>query len=483
MGQSQSRKPQEVHIESLEQRWEHRCYNRTNTVSLQLQDVETYIEKGEPIHELLQKLSFADRKAVIQEYLWMYDRTLIDDDELCKKASLKIFKDNVQEDVLETIQSLIQKDEWMRKMHTEADFYKIDVNPYDIRKLMEMHHYTLRSLSLPHQELMGTKQGMKEIAKFLHDPDSVLETLNLENCFLDEEAIIILAEALRHNHSLRHLDLSGTDFAHKGASVFSDALAENTALQRLTIGETSNIALLVDGVYRNSSLRELDIWGCAMDSSDIMALGIVLAHTTHITSINLSNTKLGDDGITLFAETISENTTLEDIILHSCGIGNRGAEAVAHLIATIPSLKTIGLDSNLIGDQGAKYLAISLYQPDVSLSSLSLKENRINEKGVCALAKALRHNSSLKKLDLIRNNVGDKGAKCFAKTLCVNTALKTLMLTETKIGEEGAKEIVKSLKINDTLSWLTIHNNLISKGTAEKLRKQIRSKVAKTNSQ
>ncbi|QOD38033.1 TomO hydrophobic C-terminal domain-containing protein [Candidatus Wolbachia massiliensis] len=147
--------------------------------------------------------------------------------------------------------------------------------------------------------------------------------------------------------------------------------------------------------------------------------------------------------------------------LADCNIGDEGAKELAEL-ENITSLTLVG-DS--ISDEGAKALAHGNF---TCLTDLDLFDNNIGDKG----AKALAHGNltNLTYLDLSKNNIGDKGVKELTKL--VN--LIDLDLSKNNISDEGVKELAKLQNLNS----LALSGNNISDKVVEKLLGQLKNLIS-----
>ena len=142
------------------------------------------------------------------------------------------------------------------------------------------------------------------------------------------------------------------------------------------------------------------------------------------------------------------------------------ARIVAYLLASPVTevLKTLNLVNSKIGDEGAAAIAKALRGNKV-LTDLNLRLNNIGDKGAAALGKALEVNGVLTNLDLWNNNIGDEGAKALASALRVNAVLKTLDLYANNIRVEGAAAIAQALRGNGVLKSIDLSwNNLGDQG-------------------
>ncbi len=154
--------------------------------------------------------------------------------------------------------------------------------------------------------------------------------------------------------------------------------------------------------------------------------------------LDLSCKELIDKDIEVICSFLKDNPHITSLDLTDNQIGDEGAKA----LTTNTSLTSLDISFNLIDDESAKTLATN-----TTLTSLTLVRNQFGYEG----AKALATNTTLTSLDIRYNEIGTKGAKALA----TNTTLTSLEISCNQIGTEGAK----ALAANTTLTALNIHSN------------------------
>ena len=76
----------------------------------------------------------------------------------------------------------------------------------------------------------------------------------------------------------------------------------------------------------------------------------------YITSLQLKNLNIGDDGVKKLSQILQNSTSLETLSLTGNGIGDDGAAIVADLMKVLPRLQHVYLSRNHIGGHGAALL-------------------------------------------------------------------------------------------------------------------------------
>eukprot|EP00899_Mesostigma_viride_P016459 jgi/Mesvir1/24814/Mv24153-RA.1 len=145
---------------------------------------------------------------------------------------------------------------------------------------------------------------------------------------------------------------------------------------------------------------------------------------------------------------------LQVVDLSGNRIGPSGAEVLGVALGRLKGLKELHLNDNILGDTGLANLAKGLWHSKSlagrSLRMLGLKNNRICDKGVSSLVKALLgykaatdHVPQLRTLGLARNKIGHQGAALMA-ALCVHgSRLEDVDFEGNSLGDEGARAFAK----------------------------------------
>ena len=170
-------------------------------------------------------------------------------------------------------------------------------------------------------------------------------------------------------------------------------------------------------------------------------LGRALIHNTTVTDLDLGNNAGRDKGVEDLAHELLVNAGLLSLDLTDNNVGLVGAEALAALAIRTESLTSLCLRANRLGDAGARAMAGAVGS-SAMLRHLDLGGNGIGDAGAGHLADALRMvppegAAALRTLTLDNNHIGDDGAARFAVALKHNRSLQTLSLRCNRIQEKG----------------------------------------------
>ena len=222
------------------------------------------------------------------------------------------------------------------------------------------------------------------------------------------------------------------------------------------------------GVIEYLDKKEINLANCDYADKDLEALLPIFEESSSLRVLILRKNNLNlEDGT--IATALSNSKNLHTLCLGDNEIGLEGAKHLTRLLVTNqPTITTLNLCNCRLGDDGANEIADALAK-NKSLKSIELCSNFITQEGGVKLFDALIHNETLTTLNLQNNCIGDVAARHLAQTLVTNRSLRNINIGGCKIGDEGAEYIGQALKQPSTLKRLWIHQNLIGDGGAQAL--------------
>jgi len=270
-------------------------------------------------------------------------------------------------------------------------------------------------------------------------------TLDLSNSNINEEDVTLLANILETNTSLTHLNLSGNLIGERGAVALFTALKSNNSLSKLImahncIGDEA-AEVLSDTLKTNTSLSHLDLKTTDIGSSGAAALfsaletnhflstlilcnnpiwqdgeafkenlGTALRQSTSLTSLDLSETSIGDEEVTALSTALAKNSSLKSLNLSKINISQTGIEALCSALESTTTPRSLNLSINVLGEPALARIATAL-QNNVPLISLTLDHNVVFDADAIRLAAALETNTSLTELSLKGHEFLDEEGK------------------------------------------------------------------------
>ena len=213
-------------------------------------------------------------------------------------------------------------------------------------------------------------QGYKYLVSGLHkylDTHSAVTTLlnmNMETEYTDSNAI--------SHHGVHHLStLLKIGCINVLNLSYNDLVSKQDAIRGTLAKQLKN----------NTTLKQLRLYGCGLNSQSVESLAEVLTTNKHLELLSVSDNALCDDGIQHLAHALRINQGLKVLYLWSCGMTDVGLECLAK-----------SLQHNNV-----------LTKLDISDVSAANNRNRLTEKVVPVLTECLQNNHTLTELWLPGN--------------------------------------------------------------------------------
>jgi Ran GTPase-activating protein (RanGAP) involved in mRNA processing and transport len=310
-------------------------------------------------------------------------------------------------------------------------------------------------------ELLGTRtwkkvsfnccsgQGIKALASSSSTSVVFIEILRIHTCQMEFDDFVALGENLQGNTLLTQLEIQEEDMTGSNPQSLAAGLEVCTSLRVLEFSycrfDTEGVETLARGLSRNQSLESLLLPGCELEDEQI--------------------TQIIQGGL-------SSHPSIRNIKIFRNHCGSDGASALAKLLRPPPSpdykcLALSSLDLSYQQFERAKKLDIGLLasglSQSLSLITLSLSFNKLNDNDAQSLALGLRSNNVLQELDLRANNIRDAGTVALAEQLVAKTtSLRKLFLFGNPFGETGAQALLKAISGNSDMETLNMDYNTCS---------------------
>lgn len=180
-------------------------------------------------------------------------------------------------------------------------------------------------------------------------------------------------------------------------------------------------------------------------------------------------TRIGYAGCAAVFQALRTNTALVSLALHHAGVDDPSMCALAAMLRRNMTLTKLDLTGNRIGPLGIKELSDALEDvPDSSLIDLNLSRNRITDRGMREICRALRENETLMWLDVSWNQLSSLALLEFLREVRENFVLRSLSIHGSDLDEDEycanieskyGKNIAVALRhVNPSFSQLRLTN-------------------------
>ncbi len=270
------------------------------------------------------------------------------------------------------------------------------------------------------------------------------------------ESVFISIQALKRAEmrTVEYLVLKEIKNSAAVITLLSLALAGNNAPQRLDLNRSHNvdakgIIVLAEVLKTNDTLQHLNL--SHMISKTIgdvgaTALGAALTVNSTLRHLDLSSSSIGTKGAIALSEALKVNSTLQYLDLCYNPIGAAGTTALGQALLVNSTLQHLRLEGDhTIGAEGAVSLGQALLT-NSTLKDLILMFTAIGDKGAASLGQALLVNSTLQDLNLYGNDIGPEGAASLGQALLTNSTLQHLELSGNKLDDNEGQKILAQIK-------------------------------------
>jgi Ran GTPase-activating protein (RanGAP) involved in mRNA processing and transport len=277
-----------------------------------------------------------------------------------------------------------------------------------------------------------------------------LTDLNLEDCKL-QSAMNFVAEGLKRNQTLTHLNLSGNNLKKAAINFLVEGLMGNQTLKVLNLNSNSfgdpPMIEICKFLNKNKSLTSLGL----MDNELSTSCKEIIDYLSNNNSLEFLSLSRNELEMKHFSN-LKLNKTLKELNLNIVLIDDQGCLNLVDALNQLQSLETLNISDNSLSNVGLEILCSTL-EKNNSLRNLNLNFNRYND--CSSIGKLLEVNSKLERLEigLLEESFELDGFITFSKSLH-STSLMDLRIS--KISTELVPCICFILENNSTLKSLEL---------------------------
>lgn len=271
---------------------------------------------------------------------------------------------------------------------------------------------------------IGT-EGCLALANFLRK-NQTISNLNLAMCGITAEGCRAIGMSLPLNNSLTHLDLTANRFGSLGSDyLFSQknsfASLTTLILSRNALDDDATEALCKQ-VETSKTIRHLNLSYNNLGKRFLNQLYDSLINgQSSLESLNLSSNHFDHDA-TKSLHLIVRDFTIKHFDFSYNILSTKVISDIVSAAERNESLTSLNLTETHLNDNGAKHIA-SMIESHPNLQKLILAQNKITDDGGYPIATALAHNTALSHLSLSDNELKDKTADAILTSLQTNKTI------------------------------------------------------------
>ena len=183
--------------------------------------------------------------------------------------------------------------------------------------------------------------------------------IDMSRCHVDDECVEMLAGGANFMSStglksvrITKLVLSENSITDRGATTLAEMLKENRTLQHMNVSNNSigvgGVTALAEMLKENRTLQHMNVSSNSIGDGGATALVEMLKENRTLQQLDVSNNSIGDGGATALAEMLKENRTLQQLYISDNSIGDGGATALAEILKVNGTLKQVDVRFNSI---------------------------------------------------------------------------------------------------------------------------------------
>ena len=227
-----------------------------------------------------------------------------------------------------------------------------------------------------------------------------------------------------------------------------------------SLGDRGMVPLANALTQKSSHLQkmELNLSGNNLTETGVNTLFSINFAFRFIVRLDLSNNKIGEEGVRCIMSTISIGglSNLSFLYLSHNPLGVSGIQALEDGVCTgiLSNLKELSLAQTLTSDSSINGAVLTTFLQSLStacpkLTSLNLSDNHLGVPGGQAVANALpkltRHQSGDFELHLLKTNLGDKGIRAFTQSLPSPCHLRKFTINDNALYHDAAVALSESI--------------------------------------
>ena len=284
-----------------------------------------------------------------------------------------------------------------------------------------------------------------------------------------------------------------TNLSEQAWNCLGCILGTNTSVTKLVIDNydtysLSNVSWLCDGLQYNQNIKKFKFDGIDLEDAEKMkSLASFLSNNTSLREITLSYCSVGQGGMNILANALMNRTadTLKTFFLDGNNLGDCNLDGLVTALSTCTRLTTLSLRENNIVQRGCTSLAHLLKNSESNLEYLHLSDNAINDEGVGILTDSLSNNTNLRRLSLSDfnksgNRIRGSGWMSLLKLVCDTSSMTAVVESNHTFGElhapiiSGKAETISALGVDDAnLLYVSLKLNKNCRSWTEVVRQKM----------
>ena len=330
-----------------------------------------------------------------------------------------------------------------------------------------LHIFNCSFIIMDDKVVIGNQANLEQLSRCLSLVPPSTTILRFISCSFGSEHYNTLVDVLSHHTTLEEFSLYECNTNDIWTKQLVEALQVKSTLKSLLLSFKKVTPSKVDSITNalftlisnNPTLESVSFKFDNLPSSACGKIFQALSNVRHLKRFRFCDGQVTTkEAIDQLYKVIANNSSLEVVSLRNNKLQNSGIKAIAQAFKTIHNLKLLALNGNQIDEEAADHIA-SIIANNVKIKKLLLYNNALKSEGICTICQSLKHHKNLEVFHISKNNIQDAAADDIAKVIYYNPLLKVIDIGNNRLLTEGVIMITRCLQ---NLQKLSLNENNIT---------------------
>ncbi|XP_022944967.1 RAN GTPase-activating protein 2-like [Cucurbita moschata] len=266
--------------------------------------------------------------------------------------SLNLSNNALGEKGVRAFGSLLKSQTWLEELYLMND----GISKEAAQAVSELIPSTDKLRVLQFHNNMTGDEGALAIAEIVKR-SPLLEDFQCSSSRIDSEGGVALCIALETCTNLKKLDLRDNMLGVEGGLALSKSLAYHVDLKELYLSYLNledEGAIAIANALKDTApaLEVLEMAGNDITAEAASALAACIAQKSHLTSLNLAENELKDEGTILISKALEGHIKIKEVDMSTNLIRRAGARVLAQTMVQKPGFVLLNINGNFISDEG-----------------------------------------------------------------------------------------------------------------------------------
>jgi len=274
------------------------------------------------------------------------------------------------------------------------------------------------------------------------------------------------------------------EFSNLAWKLLGRYIANNNHLSRLDLDESrltdEKMTLLFGELVSSRSLDRLDLDGNSFGIDGVRCMAPFLQNSPNLSALWLgANNNFNAECFEVLVSAL-DGKSVTDLHFYNCNI----TDIAALDRYSLPNLQQLNLNGNKIGGEGCIAISNLLQKEGSTLATLRLRDMNMGDYGAKIIAASLKHNTTLKQLHLSGNNLTNETYVVFLKLLVDISSIDSVYLSnhalkQWELNEHNGDNAPHAEALNDACKENRLSSNPEAVGRAKVIKYQLDSQKRK----